>query len=327
MAVSLVNAQKHYLTNQYVYDLYQMNPAAAAFQKNCITANGFYQKQWFGTDKAPTTQILSLQLPVQGGLGSGTYIYNDRNGVIKEMGINQAFSYELLLQENRRRFSTLTFGISFLLEQSSIDQTEFHDGNGTLADDPIINDGVENGIGFNASAGLLYKINTTHAGISITSLMPNNNPMYNSSSQETEHVMDIHVHVGGSYAVPGRDVVLEPLVKYRRNILKDSQVDLNMKLYMPTPNEDIAIWGLLAYRHTLDQGIGKSNGMAVTGGIAYGNFSFGIEYQLGLTTAQIDYGSYYQLILSWRLCRDKSKSALSCPKIKRRGYNFNFLGY
>ena len=30
-------------------------------------------------------------------------------------------------------------------------------------------------------------------------------------------------------------------VKYRRNILKDSQVDLNMKLYMPTPNEDIAV--------------------------------------------------------------------------------------
>ena len=107
IAVGIVNAQKPYVTNQYVYDLFQMNPAAAAYQKNCVSVNGFYQKQWFGTDLAPTTQIVSFQMPLESRLGSGTYVYNDRNGVIKELGLSQAFSYELLLHKNRRRFSTV----------------------------------------------------------------------------------------------------------------------------------------------------------------------------------------------------------------------------
>ena len=100
--------------------------------------------------------------------------------------------------------------------------------------------------------------------------------------------MDFHVHLGGAYHVPGRDLILEPLVRYRRNVLTDSRLDLNMKLYMPTPNPDFATWGLLAYRHVTDENVGKANGFAVTAGIVYTNFSVGLEYQLGLTTAQVN---------------------------------------
>ncbi len=324
IAVGIVNAQKPYVTNQYVYDLFQMNPAAAAYQKNCVSVNGFYQKQWFGTDLAPTTQIVSFQMPLESRLGSGTYVYNDRNGVIKELGLSQAFSYELLLHKNRRRFSTLTFGLAFLVEQSSIDQTGFQ---GSSIYDPIISGGVESGVGFNASSGILFKINNTHAGISATNIIPQNNPLY-SSVNEPNNAMDFHVHLGGAYHVPGRDLILEPLVRYRRNVLTDSRLDLNMKLYMPTPNPDFATWGLLAYRHVTDENVGKANGFAVTAGIVYTNFSVGLEYQLGLTTAQVNYGSSYQLIVGYRICKDKSKGAIPCSKIRQnRRYNYNFVGY
>nr|WP_319398691.1 PorP/SprF family type IX secretion system membrane protein [uncultured Carboxylicivirga sp.] len=324
ITLTVVNAQKYYLTNQYIYDLFQVNPSAAAFQKNCITINGFYQKQWFGTELAPTTQILSFQMPVTGQMGSGTYVYNDRNGNYKEMGLNQAFSYEILLLKKRKKVMTLSFGLSFLLEQTSLDMSNLVDG-GVF--DPIITGAGENGFGVNASTGVVLKYNEMHIGFAMTNLLPENNPMYN-SIYEPKRVLDYNLHAGGSFKVADRDMYLEPTFMLRKNILNDSRLDLNLKAYLPTPNPDWAIWGLVAYRHTVDSQFGKSLGAAVTGGVVYQQFSLGLEYQLGLTTAQLDYGSNYQLILSYRICRDKSKGAIPCSKIRHnKKSNYQFIGY
>ncbi|MCU4175573.1 PorP/SprF family type IX secretion system membrane protein [Marinilabiliaceae bacterium N1Y90] len=324
ITLSVVNGQKYYLTNQYVYDLFQMNPSAAAFQKNCITASGFYQKQWLGTELAPTTQILSFQMPVTGHLGSGTYVYNDRNGFHKEMGLHQAFSYEVLLQKKRNKLMTLSFGLAMMLEQTSLDMSGFTGGD---AFDPVIQSAGESGLGFNASAGALLKYNELHAGVAFTNIIPENNPMYK-GAMEPRRVMDMHIHAGGSFKVADRDLYLEPLIMYRRNALTDSRMDLNLKAYLPTPDPDFSTWGLLSYRRTMDHQFGKSLGMAVTAGIVYQQFSVGLEYQLGLTTSQIDYGSNYQLVVSYRICRNKSKGAIPCSKIRRsKKYNYKFLGY
>ncbi|MCU4165677.1 PorP/SprF family type IX secretion system membrane protein [Carboxylicivirga caseinilyticus] len=324
ITLTVVNGQKYYLTNQYVYDLFQMNPSAAAFQKNCITMHGFYQKQWLGTDLAPSTQILSLQMPVGGQMGSGTYIYNDRNGNYKELGLNQAFSYEILLLKKRKKLMTLSFGLSFLLEQTSLDMSNLLDGG---AFDPIITGAGESGFGFNASTGALLKYNETHIGFAITNLLPETNSMYQ-SMYEPDRVLDFNLHAGGSFKVADRDLYLEPLFMFRKNVLTDSRMDLNLKAYLPTPNPDWSTWGLVAYRHTVDHKFGKSLGLAFTGGVVYQQVSLGLEYQLGLTRAQIDYGSNYQLVLSYRICRERGKGAIPCSKIRRnRKSNYQFLGY
>nr|WP_319398693.1 PorP/SprF family type IX secretion system membrane protein [uncultured Carboxylicivirga sp.] len=318
------SAQKYYLTNQYVYDLFQMNPSAAAFQKNCITINGFYQKQWFGTDMSPSTQIVSFQAPVTGQLGSGTYVYNDQNGYHREFGLNQAFSYEILLLKKRKKVMTLSFGLAFVLEQSSVDQRDFV-GDGIY--DPAIPGAGENGFGFNASTGVLLKYNDIHVGFAITDILPENNPLYQ-SVYEPSRVADMQFHAGGSFKVADRDLYLEPLFMFRKNTLTDSRMDMNVKIYMPTPNPDWSVWGLLAYRHTADSELGKSLGMAVTGGVVYQQFSIGLEYQLGLTQAQLDYGSNYQLVCSYRICRNKKAKAIPCSKIRNsKKYNYKFLGY
>lgn len=322
--LTIARGQKYYLTNQYVYDLFQMNPSAAAFKKNCISANLFYQKQWLGTELAPTTQILSYQMPVTGHMGSGTYVYNDRNGFYRELGLNQAFSYEILLKKKRNKVMTLSFGLSFLVEQTSLDMTDFTPG---AELDPAISGGKESGVGFNASTGMLFKYNEFHAGLAVTNLLPETNPMYD-ALYEPKRALDVHIHVGGSWKVADRDLYLEPLLMYRRNALNDKRMDLNLKVYMPTPNPDVSVWGLVAYRHTMDHQLGKSLGAALTGGIVYKQFSAGLEYQLGLTTAQLDYGSNYQLVLGYRMCRNKSKGAIPCSKVFRnKKYNYKFVGY
>jgi type IX secretion system PorP/SprF family membrane protein len=310
----LAHAQKYYITNQYVYDLYLMNPAAASFYKGCITVNGYYQKQWFGMDQAPTTQIMSYQGPATEQLGMGLYVYNDRNGFFSEMGFQGSLSYEVVLLKKRRRRSTLSFGMSVIGEQSAINETGLSDG---ALLDPAISGGIENGWGFNANAGVLLKYNEYHAGIAVSNLLPQNNSMYH-SVHEPPLTMDVHLHLGTTYKIADRDIFLEPLLMYRRNMLVDSRMDLNVKGYFPTNDPDFSMWGLLGYRHTMDHQFGKSLGMATTVGVQYSNFSVGLEYQLGLTKAQHDYGSAYQLVVGYRYCKDRSKASIPCSEKSRK---------
>lgn len=326
MLLCLINlqAQKQYITNQYVYDLFNLNPAAAAYHKNCTSFNGIFQKQWFGTDLAPTTQMFSFQTAVKGVLGTGTYIYNDRNGNNRRIGIHQAFSYELLLLKKKRKLMTLSFGLAFDGEQASVSESDFTDG---AVLDPAITGGNETGWGFNAATGFLLKYNDMHLGVSVDNLLPQNNPMF-TSPLEPKLTPNFSIHMGGTFRISERDLYLEPLLMYQRNTSVNSRMDINLKLYMPTPNPDFAVWGLTGYRHTMDEKFGKSLSIPITMGIVFKNFSVGLEYKLGLTAAQYDYGSAYQLVVSYRICRDLKKRAIPCSALhKNTKRNHRFLSF
>ncbi len=302
--------QKYFVTNQYVYDLFLMNPSAAGFNRNCVSINGFYQRQWFGTDLAPTTQLLALQLPAGKNVGSGTYLYNDRNGNNKKLSVMQAFSVEIKLRENRRGNTSLVFGLAALLEQASIDQSSFE---GAIGVDPVINGASESGFGYNANTGLMLRINQYHIGGSVTNILPQNNPMYD-SEWEPKLSRDIHLHAGTSFKYPGRDIWFEPLVYYRQNSLEDSRLDINMKIDVPTFNEDFSLWGIVSYRRALDSEFGMSLGAATTIGMNYKGFNVGIEHQLGLTSAQSQFGSAFMLVAGYNFCAGKRTRSLPCSE-------------
>ncbi len=311
IGISNTIAQRHFITNQYVYDRFLMNPADAGGNSDCITINGFFQKQWFGTDLAPTTQLLSFQTQLTQGLGSGTYIYNDRNGHNKKLSLQQSFSTGVTLRENRRGFTTLSFGLSALLEQASLDQTSFNAPGGIP--DPSISGGVDRGFGFNLNSGVILRINKFNTGISATNILPHNNPMYN-SEWEPDLPMDLHFFASTSWKVADRDLYLEPIAYFRFNAQNDRRMDLNLKMYMPTPTPDIAIWSILMYRRTMDHQFGKDLGFATTLGMDYRSLSIGLEHQLGMTGAQRHYGSAMLLVAGYRFCTDRSKRAIPCSE-------------
>ena len=308
-----VHAQKYYITNQYIYDLYLMNPAAAGFYKGCYTVNGFYQKQWYGVDQAPTTQILSFQGPATESLGIGVYAYNDRNGNYGEMGVQAALSYEILLIKKRRTTSTLTFGMAFMGEQSSVDFSNLSD---EAMNDPVVANGIEKGMGLNASAGAILKYNHYHAGFSVTNILPQTNPMY-IEDEEPDLTMDLHFHLGGTYKLNHRDVFFEPLIMYRRNMDVNSRLDLSIKSLMPTPDRNLSFWSVVAYRRDMDDKFGNSTGLVTTAGVYYHQFNVGLEYQLGLTGARSDYGNYYKLVVGYRFCKKRTKGSIPCSEIRR----------
>jgi len=315
--VTCTFAQKYYITNQYLYDMYLMNPAGAGFYKGCHTFSGYYQKQWFGFDDAPTSQVLSYQGPVNESLGIGSYFYNDRNGYYSELGLQTSLSYEIMFSKKRKRTSSLTFGMSVNAEQSAVDQTQLTDG---AVLDPILNGASESGWGFNANAGFLFKYNDYHLGFSVTNILPQNNPMY-LNDNEPGLTSDMHIHAGTTYKISDRDIYLEPFVMYRRNMLVDSKLDVSVRGNFPTPDPNLSFWGLVSYQRTMDHNFGKSLGLATAVGLQLNNFIVGVEYEFGLTGAQLDYGSACQLICKYRICKDKSKGSIPCSERNRNKRN------
>jgi len=310
---NIIKSQEYYLTNQYVYDLFWVNPAAAAYQSECTSVTSTFQKQWFGTDRSPSTQSLSLQTDLHRGLGLGSYVYNDQNGAYRRMGLQQAFSYEVLLSKQRRGLIYLRFGLAMSVQQSSLDLSGFTSG---ALSDNAITDGASNGWGLNANSGLMLKIYDAHIGLSVTNLFGQNNPMFNGDI-EPNIAPDINIHIGIPIQIPDRNLIIEPLVYYRRNSNADRRLDLNLKYTIPTLNPNFGFWGLVAYRRSMDEKFGTDLGIATTFGVTVGRINAGIEYQMGLTSAQPNFGSFYKFVLGYKFCRDSSKNPLPCPKNKR----------
>jgi hypothetical protein len=229
------------------------------------------------------------------------------------MGLQQSFSYEVLLSKKKDRNTTLHFGLSLNLEQASVDQSSFTMGGST---DPAVTNGNESGIGVNANSGVILKINQTHMGVALTNMMGQTNKMYNDPS-EPKQGMDFNFHIGTLVKMKGRDLYFEPLVYYRRNLLLASKVDLSVKMTMPTPNPSLAFWGMMAYRRTMDSKAGTDLGLATAIGVTRNRLSAGLEYQLGLTSAQTNYGSAFQFVCRYKICHDKSAEAVDCPKVQR----------
>jgi len=86
--LSLTKAQKHYLTNQYAYDLFQLMAITAAFQKHGVTINSIIQTQGARMDSHANFQTFSLQTSLVSSLASGSYTYHDKNGYYSEFGIH-----------------------------------------------------------------------------------------------------------------------------------------------------------------------------------------------------------------------------------------------
>ncbi len=302
--------QEHFITNLYVYDLFLMNPATAGGDKSCNLVNAYYQKQWFGMQDSPSTQLLSYQFGINNQLGSGTYVYNDKNGYTSQIGLQQSFSYEIKLLDNRRQRSTFQFGLSLNVEQSKIDQTNFI--NDSQLYDPIISGGSESGWGVNANAGFMLKYNNHHIGMSLTNMLPQNNPLYD-NSYENELPADVHIHMGTWFKLSSRDVYLFPEIMYRRNKEADSRFDVNLKLKMPTYNHNLAYWTILCYRRSMDHDYGRDLSSSITAGINYNRLSFGLEYQFSWSGSQNYYGNGVQMVMGYRFnCNNFKKGAVPC---------------
>lgn len=302
--------QRYFVSNQYAYDLFLVNPAAAALNPDCYAVNAFYQQKWIGTDLAPTTEILTFHKAFRNRLGIGNYGFNDRNGNHREIALQQTLAYGITLLKTKRRITDLLFGFSLMGSQRSINMSNPLPSG---AIDPVLTGGNENGYGVNANAGALLTVNNWQAGFAATNIFPFTNTLY-TKENEPDIRMDLNLHIGTSFKIPDRNLFFEPIFYYRWNAYMDSRTEMNLKYYVPTIDPAFAWWGMIAYRRTMDKDWGNNLGTAATFGIIKNGFTIGLEYEFGLTLSQKEYGSSFQLIAGYRFCRDRKYDAIPCAK-------------
>ena len=92
------------VTNQYILNPLSINPAYAG-NRGALSIAAFYRKQWVGIPGAPETMTLSIDAPVlDGKLGIGLIIANDRIGVTKATQFISNYSYKISMGEGMLSF-------------------------------------------------------------------------------------------------------------------------------------------------------------------------------------------------------------------------------
>jgi len=83
------------VTNQYILNPLTINPAYAG-NRGALNIAAFYRRQWVGISGSPETMTLAFDAPLlDGKLGMGLIITNDKIGVTKETQFSSNYSYKI----------------------------------------------------------------------------------------------------------------------------------------------------------------------------------------------------------------------------------------
>ena len=115
-------------------NLYLLHPSmagAASYNQIRLTA----RNQWVDQNEAPNLQTLAFNARVGERSGIGGIFFNDRNGYHSQTGGYVTYAHHIMFSRNDYvDLNQLSFGLSFGLIQSKLDETQFD----PLDFDPII---------------------------------------------------------------------------------------------------------------------------------------------------------------------------------------------
>lgn len=94
------------VTDQYILNPVSINPAFAG-NRNALNIAAFYRRQWVGIAGSPETVTFSMDAPfIDGKVGLGLMIVNDKIGVTKETQFLSSYAYKIDVGDGM-----LSFGI------------------------------------------------------------------------------------------------------------------------------------------------------------------------------------------------------------------------
>jgi len=151
-----------------VFSLYNSNPyvlnPAFAGSEHYWDLTLQHRSQWVGYDNGPSTQLFSSHSRIDGSSsGFGGYFYNDRNGVLGNLGFSGSYAYHLELGEEFQ----LSFGLAASFTQYKLL------GNKVTLNSPTDNliDASKGKAGaFNTSFGSLFYSENFYFGLSALNL-------------------------------------------------------------------------------------------------------------------------------------------------------------
>jgi type IX secretion system PorP/SprF family membrane protein len=161
-------SQQDALTTQYMFNTLSYNPGASGIS-GMICATALNRQQWAGFKGAPSTTVFNVSAPVnlfRIRSGIGLVLQSDNVGFDKDKKISLSYAYLMDLGQGK-----LGLGINIGVLNKAISPTWFipsGDSYTPPSGDPLIPEGKESYIAFDAGLGAFYKTDRYYAGVSVT---------------------------------------------------------------------------------------------------------------------------------------------------------------
>lgn len=273
-------AQQEQQYTQFMFNKLALNPAYAGSNESaCLT--GIYRNQWFGIEGAPTTAMLSYNMPLMNQrVGVGANLVRNTIGITQRTTLEGNYAYRFRLNRG-----ILAAGINASIRHIANDYSD----PSLKATQPITTDGSipvgeQSKVVPNFGVGLYYHTEDFYLGLSAPRILANNIDFDNQSIVDDKEVAHINLMAGFVIEL-SENVDLKPqvLFKYANNTPFDA--DLNL---MAIFNEKYSAG--LTYR------VGGSSDSAgesldiVAAAQLTNNFLFGLSYDITLSELR-DYNS------------------------------------
>ena len=121
--------------SDYLSDNYYLLHPSMAGASSCTKIRLTARKQWFGQEDAPQLQTLSINSRLDEKSGVGMILFNDKNGYHSQKGVKFTYAHHLMFSRDNIDLNQLSFGISGVLVQSQLDETQFRNSGNY---DPIV---------------------------------------------------------------------------------------------------------------------------------------------------------------------------------------------
>ncbi|WP_281751163.1 PorP/SprF family type IX secretion system membrane protein [Neptunitalea chrysea] len=299
-----------YLTDNY----YLVHPAmagAGSGTKVRMTA----RQQWFGVDQAPALQTIGINSRMGDRSALGAMVINDRNGYHSQTGVKLTYAHHISLDSRRRYLNQLSFGLSAVVFQGRLDESEFFNYNGVVDNNILGTD--QTSTEPNVDIGMAYAFGDFYAQFSVLNVLKEKRNLYSQSESGNKR----RVVLSTGYTFGESEWSFQPSVLFQYvNFTKESTVDLNFLAYKKM--EFGRFWGGLSYRSSLD-GADYVLGQATSEqklqlispvlGVTYNNFMFGYTYSYQMGDIKFQNGGYHQITLGLTFGEEKEAYHCNCP--------------
>lgn len=229
--------QNDFFFNHYMFNPSYYNPAWVGTEDQAFAA-AHHRSQWAGYDAtfdpegAPTTQLLSLVVPVKSTFsGVGISIANDRVGPINSIQARISVSAKKTFS-----FGDLSFGLMPAINSQALDP------NYRAADnpDPFIPDGKQSQIKPNLHTGIYFQSRKDYfVGASIENLLQ---PSFDYGTPASNEIPISYILMGGTSMGLMRDLILNPTIMVRSDLNTYTYDISAVAVYQER------MWGGLAFR-------------------------------------------------------------------------------
>ena len=304
--------------SDYLSDnLYLLHPSmagAASHNQVRLTA----RSQWAGVEDAPKLQTLNFNTRLGESSGVGAIFFNDKNGYHSQTGGYLTYAHHLKFSRTDADLNQLSFGISFGLIQSRLDETNFDPEDF----DPIIAGIIQSSSYFNIDAGVSYNFLNFSSHFTVKNLIFQNRKI-NDEGFESNNQRKYLFSAAYAIGKYGSTWTYEPSFLFQFSERTGEQsFDINFKAYRKM--EFGRLWGALSYRRSLD-GAEYLNGDEIKDqklqyitpivGINFKKFIFAFTYSIQTGSVRYD-GGYSQFTLGYNFLGGRDAPyECNCPAI------------